>query len=190
MDSLEASTFGFKNAITDNISVVKKRDEYHLGCDGFLHGLLEEESREGAASDYEPFTFYKANHSHVRGDALVSDLSVWSTPSVAKSSPLSEKDGSDWPRTFLGSNSTSESQTVKNIFDSAFKISSQSHQTRETDDCSTDTSTTRLDTWSFPSNVGDRNNSIKPKLPDSLAQDSIAFDTGIKPLDNFYTLSL
>ncbi|KAI9609278.1 hypothetical protein H4Q26_007228 [Puccinia striiformis f. sp. tritici PST-130] len=124
-DSLEASTFGFQNVVKDSYPVVKERDEYHLGCDGFLHELLEEEGRDGVAFDREPFTFYKAHPSKPAGDALAPDLSVWSTPSLAKSSPLSERD--DWPSTFLGSNSTSESQTVKNIFDSAFKTSSQSH---------------------------------------------------------------
>ncbi|KAH9458095.1 hypothetical protein MJO29_005214 [Puccinia striiformis f. sp. tritici] len=184
-DSLEASTFGFQNVVKDSYPVVKERDEYHLGCDGFLHELLEEEGRDGVAFDREPFTFYKAHPSKPAGDALAPDLSVWSTPSLAKSSPLSERD--DWPSTFLGSNSTSESQTVKNIFDSAFKTSSQSHHPREPDDCNKNTPSGRLDTWSFSSQAGSL---IKPKPNDSTAQISPASQTGIKSLDSLYTLSL
>ncbi|EFP78377.1 hypothetical protein PGT21_028876 [Puccinia graminis f. sp. tritici] len=190
MDSLEASTFGFKNVAKDHNSVVKGRDEYHLGCDGFLHELLEE-GREGAGSEHEPYGLYKTHASHLPGDGLRSDSSVWSTPSVAKSSPLSERDGSDWPRSFLGSKSTTETASVKNIFDSAFKFSSQSHQTRETDDCIKDTPSGGLDSWSFPSSVGNPNRIVNPNLSDpSPSHLPSALNSAFNSLDSFYSLSL
>jgi len=205
MDSLDASSFGLKNAAKDyNIPVVRERDEYELSCDGFLHELLEEEGRKGALPlDHQSSAFHRTPSSHYPpGDASVPDLSVWSAPSLSKSSPLSERDSSDWPRTFLVSKTTSEIQTMKNIFDSAFESSttSQSHPIRETDDPRTDqptnptttssSSTTRLDTWSFPSfasNSGWGHNPLTNPPPPKL---SPALDTGIKSLDNFYTLSL
>ncbi|KNZ45406.1 hypothetical protein VP01_815g9 [Puccinia sorghi] len=204
MDSLDASSFGLRNAVKDyNIPVVRERDEYELGCDGFLHELLEEEGRKGALPlDHPSSAFHRTPSSHnPPGDASVPDLSVWSAPSFSKSSPLSERDSSDWPRTFLVSKTTSEIQSMKNIFDSAFENSttSQSPQIRETDDPRSDqpinpttslSSTTRLDTWSFPSYAGNSGWSHKPLTDPSPPKLSPALDTGIKSLDNFYTLSL
>ncbi|PLW45679.1 hypothetical protein PCANC_08786 [Puccinia coronata f. sp. avenae] len=190
MDSLDASSFEVNHTVKENIPIVREKEEYHLGCDEFLHELLEGEGPKGVPFDHQPSGFQKSDSCHFPAEATVPDLYMWSAPSIAKSSPLSEKDGSDWARTFLGSQSTSEIQTVKNIFDSAFETSNQLHQTRETDDCRNDTPSTRLDTWSFPSYAGHASRITKSQLADPPPKLSPVLDTGIKLLDNFYTLSL
>lgn len=192
-DSMDAATPGMKGIAKDRIPTVKERDEYHLGFDGFLHELLEEEGREDASFDRNFSVCCKTHRSsNLTSEPSALELFGLETPSVTQSQNHSENAKVDWPRTFLGPSPTNESETVKNIFNSMPGHSPPTHQSRRADKPRNDSLLNRLDTWSFQ--TGDANNSTQTKLESvrTIPQPLLSRTSGcqIQSLDNSWPVSL
>lgn len=186
MDTIEVFPSGILQV--GKFPLVEEKEDFPLGRDRFLQGLLEEETRQEPKLEASGSTFHHApRQQHFTGEPSLRHSFPWGPPSSdLECQKLSQSDHADWPRAFLGS---------KNIFKSSSQHLPHVDQNHEADRCKIESTSSCLNTWNFPSIDRDSNNTNMPKLSmpsisDTKVPISSTPDIGIKSLDNFWTLSL